>query len=108
MYIVALIIIGVIAGVIERGVSVTNVTLFVTIAGIFQAVIVIFVTPFIAAAITVLYIDLRVRKEALDIELLADGFRGPGSTVPEITSPAAVGPAMGLPATHREPPFPTG
>jgi hypothetical protein len=101
MYIVALIVIGIIAGAIERGVNITNVTLFVIVAGIFQGVITIFVTPFIAAAITVIYIDLRVRKEALDIELLASRFGGPGSTVPEITSPAAVGQAMGLPG---EPP----
>jgi hypothetical protein len=101
MYIVALIVIGVIAGVIERAFNITNVTLFVTVSAIFQALIVILVTPFVAAAITVVYIDLRVRKEALDIELLASRFGGPGTTVPEITSPAVVGQAMGLPG---EPP----
>jgi hypothetical protein len=103
MYIVALIVIGVIAGVVERAINVTNVTLFVIISGVFQALITIFVTPFIAAAITVIYIDLRVRKEALDIELLASRFGGPGSTVPELTatSPSVVGEAMGLPG---EPP----
>ena len=39
-------------------------------------------TPFIVAALITIYIDLRVRKEALDIELLASGFGEPGSTVP--------------------------
>ena len=108
MYIVALIVIGIIAGAIEKAVSITNVTLFVAIAGIFQALILIFVTPFIAAAITVIYIDLRVRKEALDIELLASRFGGPGSTVPEVTSPAAVGSAMGLSGDQPAPPSPAG
>src|SRR5437016_2193218 len=103
MYVVALIVIGLIAGGIERGINITNVTLFVTLSGILQGVIVIFVTPFIAAAITVIYIDLRVRKEALDIELLASRFGGPGSTVPEITTPAAVGQAMGLPGSEPPP-----
>jgi hypothetical protein len=108
MYVVALIVIGIIAGAIEKGVSITNVTLFVTVAGILQALILIFVTPFVAAAITVIYIDLRVRKEALDIEILASGFGGPGSTVPEITSPAAVASAMGLPGDPPPPPSSAG
>lgn len=108
MYIVALIVIGLIAGAIEKGVSVTNVTLFVAVAGIFQGLILIFVTPFIAAAITVIYIDLRVRKEALDIEILASGFGGPGSTVPEITSPGVVASAIGLPGDQPPPPSPVG
>jgi hypothetical protein len=103
MYIVALIVIGIIAGALERGLSVTNVTLFVVISAILQTAIVILLTPFIAAAITVIYIDLRVRKEALDIELLASRFGPPGSTVPAIA---------GLPAdppqdisTSAPPPF---
>jgi len=92
MYIVALIVIGVIAGALRSGLSVTNVTLFVLIGGILQAVVVILLTPFIAATITVIYIDLRVRKEALDIELLASRFGGPGSTVPAGTPPVPPSP----------------
>lgn len=103
MYVVALFVIGLIATAIERGLSVTNVTLFVLIGGIFQGLILIFVTPFVAAAIVVIYIDLRVRKEALDIELLASRFGGPGSTVPKL-SPQAVGEAMGLPGSAPPPP----
>jgi hypothetical protein len=108
MYIVALIVIGIIAGAIERGINITNVTLYVIVAAIFQGLIVILVTPFVAAAITVIYIDLRVRKEALDIELLASRFGGPGSTVPEVTSPAAVASAAGLSGDEPPSAFPSG
>jgi hypothetical protein len=59
-----------------------NVTLFLVLGGVLAAIASVIATPFIASVITVIYIDLRVRKEALDIELLAAGFGGPGSTVP--------------------------
>jgi hypothetical protein len=53
-----------------------------TIAGIVGAAV---TTPFQAALLTVLYFDLRVRKEGFDLELLAQGI---GGSVP----PAASGP----------------
>jgi hypothetical protein len=77
LYAVAAFLIGVIAGAINRGINVTSVTLFLVINGIISAILVILLSPFIAAVINVIYIDLRVRKEALDIELLASSFSGP-------------------------------
>jgi hypothetical protein len=67
------------------GVNVTNVTLWVVIDGILRAFVIILMTPFIVSVLTTMYIDLRVRKEALDIELLASRFGPPGSTVPPQT-----------------------
>jgi len=46
-----------------------------TIAGIVGAAV---STPFQAALLTVLYFDLRVRKEGFDLELLAEGIAGSG------------------------------
>jgi hypothetical protein len=46
-----------------------------TIAGIVGAAV---TTPFQAALLTVLYFDLRVRKEGFDLELLAEGIGGGG------------------------------
>jgi hypothetical protein len=81
LYAVAAILIGVVAGLTNRAISVTNVTLFLVINGIISAIVVILLSPFIAAVINVIYIDLRVRKEALDIELLASSFGGGGAPV---------------------------
>ena len=55
-----------------------------TIAGIVGLAV---STPFQAALLTVVYFDLRVRKEGFDLELLAQGI---GGSVP----PAASGPAL--------------
>ncbi len=77
LYGVASIVIGAIVGGLTDALSVSNVTLYEIIYGILRAAVVILLTPFTAAVITVIYIDLRVRKEALDIELLARGFDSP-------------------------------
>jgi hypothetical protein len=53
-------------------------------------------TPFQAALLTVVYFDLRVRKEGFDLELLAQGI---GGTVP--ASPNGVAPAPLLPAAEE-------
>ena len=48
------------------------------------------VTPFLMSVITVLYYDLRVRKEAFDIELLASDLGyAPLPTIPGVLPPAA-------------------
>jgi len=56
------------------GNGITNVTLFIVLGGVINAVVSILLSPFVAAVITVIYVDLRVRKEALDIELLVSSF----------------------------------
>jgi hypothetical protein len=66
------------------------------------------VTPFSAAAILVIYFDLRVRKEGFDLELLA---RTLGTDVPpellEAGAPGAfeLAPAEGPAAAGEQPPF---
>ncbi len=90
LYVVASFIIGAIVGGLAAAFSVGNVTLYEIIYGILRALVVILLTPFTAAVVTVIYIDLRVRKEALDIELLAQGFDSSGP--PPLAAPG------GLPA----------
>ena len=45
-------------------------------------------TPFQAALLTVVYFDLRVRKEGFDLELLAQGIGGSVPPAPDGTAPA--------------------
>jgi hypothetical protein len=100
LYGVIIFVIGAIVGALTDGLSVSNVTLWVAIDGILRAVVIILATPFIAAVITVIYIDLRVRKEALDIELLAQHFGGPGSTLPESATAAPATAATTAPTSR--------
>jgi hypothetical protein len=79
MYIVAVFVIGAIAGAIAHGTS--NVTLFEVINGLVGTLITILLAPFIAALITVIYIDLRVRKEGVDHGVLLAGGP-PGGAAP--------------------------
>jgi hypothetical protein len=62
-------------------------------------------TPIIAAFITVLYVDLRVRKEAFDLQLLAQriGVEPPAGTA--LAPAAPVDDAPGDVAPGEEPPF---
>ena len=75
LYGIVVAIFGAIASAITN--SMTNVTLFLLINVAISTIGVILLSPFIAAVINWIYIDLRVRKEALDIEMLAAGFGGP-------------------------------
>jgi hypothetical protein len=85
MYIVAVFIIGAIAGGIAH--STTNVTLFEVINGLVGTLITIVLAPFIAALINVIYIDLRVRKEGADRATLLAG--GPPDEPPAGVEPVA-------------------
>lgn len=58
--------------------------------GVVQLVAVALTTPFVAALTAVIYIDLRVRKEAFDLELLARGV-GVDPPPPDATGPDASG-----------------
>jgi hypothetical protein len=84
--------VGALAAAVFR--SMTNVTLFVVLSGVISALGRILVSPFVAAVITVIYVDLRVRKEAFDIELLAGSLGGTPTVVP--VAPAS--PFGGVPA----------
>lgn len=63
--------------------------------GVAQIIGVAVTTPFVAALTAVIYVDLRVRKEGFDLELLARGVGADPTSVPD-------GP------TPPEPPAPTG
>jgi hypothetical protein len=68
--------------------------------------------PLVAAVVTIIYFDLRVRKEGFDLQMLAQGVgqtaARPTSTGYGETSPEAVGEASGLgeapPASSASPP----
>lgn len=61
--------------------------------GVVQLIGVALTTPYVAALTAVVYVDLRVRKEAFDLELLAGGVGvappPPGSAPPVPTAPAS-------------------
>lgn len=58
------------------------------------------VTPFLMSVVTVLYYDLRVRKEAFDIELLANDLGyAPLPAIPGVLPPAA--PPLAAPVASR-------
>ncbi len=83
LYIVVAAVIGAIASAITH--SMTGVTTYLIINRLFSLLAAIVVTPFVAAVASVIYIDLRVRKEALDLELLAahaSGTAPVGATSP--------------------------
>lgn len=67
-----------------------------------QTVSSLLVTPFLAASITILYFDLRVRKEGFDLELMASGVgAGAGPIAAPSTGPTTVetsGPSPRAPA----------
>jgi hypothetical protein len=69
--------------------------------GVVQLVAVALTTPFVAALTAVIYIDLRVRKEAFDLELLARGV-GVDPPPPDATGPDATGPG-GAPGAGERP-----
>jgi hypothetical protein len=62
--------------------------------------------PLVAAVLTILYFDLRVRKEGFDLQLLAQGVGHPAASSYGDTSPGAVGEASGLGASPPPPQAP--
>ncbi|MCW2995370.1 MAG: hypothetical protein JWQ18_2865, partial [Conexibacter sp.] len=50
-------------------------------------------TPFVAAVTTLVYFDLRVRKEGFDLALLAERMGGPSAGGPPVVPPPAPAPA---------------
>ena len=64
------------------------------------------ITPLSAAVLTVLYFDLRVRKEGFDLELMARRMGVDPSTVPDTTvMPQAPLPSRPTGASDDQPPF---
>ncbi|MDQ6807208.1 MAG: hypothetical protein M3065_20155 [Actinomycetota bacterium] len=69
-------VIGLVIGGVQAGLHVNSVALVIVLRALTFILATLISYPFYAAIATVIYIDLRVRKEALDLELLADGFTG--------------------------------
>ncbi len=89
LYGIVVAIFGAIASAITN--SMTNVTLFLLINVAVSTIGVILLSPFVAAVINWIYIDLRVRKEALDIEMLAADFGGEAAPAAAVAAPASSG-----------------
>jgi hypothetical protein len=70
-----LLVVGLIFGAIESGLGVGSTVVWLIINAVSTIVSNLIAYPFIAAIIAVLYIDLRVRKEGLDLEQAAAGLR---------------------------------
>jgi hypothetical protein len=102
MYVVAYFIIGGIGGAIAHGT--TNATLFFVINGVVSALISILLAPFVAALVNVIYIDLRVRKEAVSEHVLLTG--GPPTGPPPGVAALGGGPPPEQPVAEPtlEPP----
>jgi hypothetical protein len=90
-YTLAQVIAGLAQGALELGIFVAvgdESVLGVILSGLAALVGLVITTPFIAALTVVLYFDLRVRKEGLDIQLLTESVGG--------TAPADVARSSGL------------
>jgi hypothetical protein len=93
-------------GLIDLGSAfgISNVTLYYAVNALVSAVASIIAAPFTAAVVLVTYIDLRVRKEALDLELLAGGDGGTGGAGGTSDPWVAAGAAYQAPSSERRPP----
>jgi hypothetical protein len=114
LLVAASLVIGAVAGALSGGLNVSNVTLFLAVSAILSVISTILTTPFVSAVATVIYIDLRVRNEALDLELLAGGGMPPaggttGPPAPEDRRPSLrpAGP-MSWPRNQPSASFPLG
>lgn len=101
---IILFVVGLIFGGIESAVSIGSIGGWLVLRWFSTVVGDLIAFPFMASVIAVMYIDLRVRKEALDLELLA-GALGRGGGGATASAPTIVGGA-GLPGSGlgTEPP----
>lgn len=97
-------VIGLVAGAIIGGLvpgTSTNVAVLIAVSAVFGVVSRMISTPFIAACVTVIYYDLRVRKEGLDLELLAQGIgrsaAGTGAGGSGLAAPSSSVPPPSMP-----------
>jgi hypothetical protein len=89
MYGVLLFVVGLIVVALTKGVSIHNVTAFLIVDQTLRTIGSILLLPFVAAVVNVIYVDLRVRKEGLDIEMLASNLGSPVPATPGLGSAAA-------------------
>jgi hypothetical protein len=92
---------GLLAGVAD-GVSEDSVYLWALIVDVINAFSTLITAPLQAAIITVIYFNLRVRKEGFDVQLLAQGIEG--TPVPPQPAPASAAAPTTPPPGSSEPP----
>jgi len=89
-----------------------NVVVFLVASTITGTVATVLTTPFLVAMLMVVYVDLRVRKEGLDLQLLAERVGAPvpaaGSTPAWATASRPAPGAAPPPGWSPPPPPPTG
>lgn len=66
-----------------------NVALYAAATTAAQAVALVATVPFLVAVVGVVYFDLRVRKEGLDIHLMARALPAPTAGAPDVAAPRA-------------------
>lgn len=74
---IALIVVQLILGAIESGLGVGSTGVWAVFGGLASILSDLIAYPFIGSVIAVIYIDLRVRREPVDLRLLAGTLRGP-------------------------------
>jgi hypothetical protein len=83
-----------------------NRALVLVLSGLSGAIGLVIGTPFQAALLTVVYFDLRVRKEGFDLELLAQGIGGSVPAVPVVSGPSPLLPSDKEAVRVDDPPWP--
>lgn len=79
---VVLFVIGLLLGAIETGLSINSIGVLLVVSALGTIITDLIAYPFVSAVIAVMYIDLRVRKEGLDLELLAGALGRPAPRGP--------------------------
>lgn len=102
--IVGAVIPGLIASVLD-GLSDDNFTLWILLTDIVTGLGFIFTAPIWASAITVMYYDMRVRKEGFDVEMMVGRLDEPGRMGPETTG-TSLPPSVPPPGASPPPPPP--
>jgi uncharacterized membrane protein len=86
MLFIVLVVVGLVFGGIESGLKVSSTGLWFVLNGLSAVLSDLIVYPFIGSVIAVVYIDQRVRKESLDLDLLA-GALGRTTVTPARAEP---------------------
>jgi hypothetical protein len=99
-------VIGFVITEITKGLKIDSIGLWLAFSWLSSVLSGLITFPFISAVIAVIYIDLRVRKEALDIELLASASRASTGAVTPFGTPTPSG-LPDAPASTSPPSLPT-
>jgi uncharacterized membrane protein len=106
-YLLTGIVIGVITGLLETTLLTDvakSAAAVVALDAVANTIATTLTTPFVAALVTVIYFDLRVRKEGFDLQLLAERIGLPPRPEWE-RPPLPASPLTPTPATGSQPPF---